>query len=253
MPNQESFYRTLNFDFLFPSRRTNIKIFVMFDIEFSQQALMTFFSQYAYQPYYVYGFIVLFMLASSYGLPLPEELVLISAGLVAYMANTPDKYPPPYPGAEGVDVATLCTVSFLAVLISDLQVYLIGKYFGARIIKTRFFQKQVAGEGFNKINLFFQQYGGLACGIFRFTPGLRFPGHLSCGFLGIPLWKFLVIDIFAAGLSVPTQVYFVATYGQIILDKMAEFKIYLLSALAVVALVWIVRKIYLKKMCKNIA
>ena len=225
----------------------------MFDIEFSQQALMTFFSQYAYQPMYVYGFIVVFMLASSYGLPVPEELVLVSAGLVAYMAQVPDKFPPPYPGAQGVDVFTLCIVCFLAVLFSDLQVYLIGKYFGGRIIKTKFFQKQVAGEGFNKINLFFQKYGGFACGIFRFTPGLRFPGHLSCGLLGIPLWKFLAIDILAAGLSVPTQVYFVATYGEIILDKMAEFKMYVLEVLAVVALVWLVRKLYIKKFAKKIA
>lgn len=225
----------------------------MFDIEFSQQALMTFFSQYAYQPMYVYWFITIFMLASSYGLPIPEELVLISAGLVAYMAQVPDKFPPPYPGAVGVDVITLCIVCFLAVFLSDLQVYLIGKYFGARIIKTKFFQKKVAGEGFNKINLFFQKYGGLACGIFRFTPGLRFPGHLSCGLLGIPLWKFVVIDVLAAGFSVPTQVYFVATYGEIILEKMTEFKMYLLMVLGVVAVVWLARKLYLKKFAKKVA
>jgi len=221
-------------------------------MEFNQASLMTFFSQYAYQPMYVYGFIVMFMLASSYGLPIPEELVLVSAGLVAYMAHNPAKFPPPYPGAQGVDVVTLCIVCFLAVFLSDLQVYLIGKYFGARIIKTKFFQKQVAGEGFNKINLFFQKYGGLACGVFRFTPGLRFPGHLSCGLLGIPLWKFVAIDVLAAGLSVPTQVYFVATYGDVILDKVAEFKIYLISVLAVAGIVWLLRRVYLKNVRKKI-
>lgn len=216
----------------------------------NEASLLSFFSQYAYQPMYVYGFIVMFMLASSYGLPIPEELVLVSAGLVAYMAHNPAKFPPPYPGAEGVNVVTLCIVSFLAVFLSDLQVYLIGKYFGARIIKTKFFQKQVAGEGFNKINEFFQKYGGLACGIFRFTPGLRFPGHLSCGLLGIPLWKFVVIDVLAAGLSVPTQVYFVATYGDIILDKLAEFKLIVLCIVAVIAVIWLLRRLYLKKIKK---
>lgn len=220
-------------------------------MNFSEASLMTFFAQYAYQPMYVYGFIVLFMLASSYGLPIPEELVLISAGLVAYMAHNPAKFPPPYPGAEGVDVITLCIVSFLAVFLSDLQVYLIGKYFGAKIIKTKFFQKQVAGEGFNKINQFFQKYGGLACGIFRFTPGLRFPGHLSCGLLGIPLWKFVAIDVLAAGFSVPTQVYFVATYGDFILDKLAQFKLIVICVALVVGLIWLLRKIYLKNVRKN--
>ena len=219
--------------------------------EFSHESLLAFFSQYAYQPMYVYGFIVCFMLASSVGLPVPEELVLISAGLVAHMAMMPDKYPPPYPGAEGVDVITLCIVSFLAVLFSDSLVYFIGKFFGGRIIKTKFFQKQVAGDGFNKINTFFQKYGGWACGIFRFTPGLRFPGHLSCGLLGIPVWKFLLIDIIAAGFSVPTQVYFVATYGDVILDKLAEFKMIVLGIAAVVLVAWLIRKVYLKNVRKN--
>ena len=212
---------------------------------------MTFFSQYAYQPGYVYGFIVVFMLASSFGFPVPEELVLISSGLVAYMAHHPELYPPPYPGAEGVDVITLCIVCFMAVFCSDLLVYLIGKFFGARIIKTKFFQKQVAGKGFDTINSWFQKYGGLACGIFRFTPGLRFPGHLSCGLLGIPVWKFMLIDTIAAGFSVPTQVYFVANYGGIVLDKLGEFKLIVGSVLLVVGLIWLIRKIYLKNVRKN--
>lgn len=216
-------------------------------MEFSEAGLMNFFSQYAYEPMYVYGFITAFMLASSFGFPIPEELVLISAGLVAYMAHHPELYPPPFPGAQGVDVLTLCLVCFFAVFFSDTLVYFIGKIFGGRIIKTKFFQKQVAGEGFNRINLWFQKYGGLACGIFRFTPGLRFPGHLSCGLLGIPVWKFLLIDALAAGFSVPTQVYFVATYGGEILDKVAKYKIYALEICVVLFVIWFARRLYLKK------
>lgn len=223
----------------------------MFDIEFSHNALMAFFSQYAYQPAYVYGFICLFMFASSFGLPVPEELVLVTAGLVAYMAHNPDKFPPPYDGAEGVNVFTLAVVCFLAVFLSDFIVYLIGKFFGGKIIKTKFFQKQVAGRGFDRINSWFQKYGGWACGIFRFTPGLRFPGHMSCGLLGIPLWKFALVDGLAALISVPTQVYFVATYGEIILNKIAEFKLIAISVLGVLLVMWLIRKIYLKNVRKN--
>lgn len=223
----------------------------MFDFEFSHTALLAFFSQYAYEPTYVYGFITLFMFASSFGLPVPEELVLVTAGLVAYMAHSPELFPPPYPGAEGVNVVTLMVVCFCAVFLSDLIVYLIGKFFGGRIIKTKFFQKQVAGKGFDTINSWFQKYGGWACGIFRFTPGLRFPGHMSCGLLGIPLWKFVMIDGLAALVSVPTQVYFVATYGEIILAKIAEFKMVVGVILAVVLVLWLIRKIYLKNVRKN--
>ena len=224
----------------------------MFDIEFSQQALMTFFSQYAYQPASVYGFILVFMFASSFGLPVPEELILISAGLVAYMAHHPADFPPPYPGAEGVNVFTLAVVCFLAVFFSDLVIYFIGKLFGGKIIKTKFFQKQVAGKGFDTINSWFQKYGGLACGIFRFTPGLRFPGHMSCGLLGIPLWKFMLIDGLAALISVPTQVYVVATYGEIILEKIREFKIAAGIVLGVVFVLWLIRKVYQKNVRQNV-
>ncbi|HXH76581.1 MAG TPA: DedA family protein [Bacteriovoracaceae bacterium] len=220
--------------------------------EFNEAALMTFFSQYAYEPMYVYGFICLFMFAASFGLPIPEELVLISAGLVAHMAKNPAKFPPPYPGAESVNTITLCIVSFLAVFGSDFFVYGIGRIFGTRIIKTKFFQKQVAGDGFNKINSWFQKYGGWACGIFRFTPGLRFPGHLSCGLLNISAWKFIAVDGTAALLSVPTQIYFVSVYGDVILDKLTKFKIYVLYAAIAAFVAWGVRKIYLKNVRKNV-
>jgi membrane protein DedA with SNARE-associated domain len=120
-------------------------------MDFNEATLLAFFTQYAYEPMKVYGFIVAFMLASSFGLPIPEEITLISAGLVAFMAKHPDMFPPPYPGAQGVDTITLCIVAFLAVFGSDCLVYFIGKFFGARIIKMKFFQKQVAGDGFAKI------------------------------------------------------------------------------------------------------
>lgn len=222
----------------------------MLPTEFGQQALMAFFKGYAYQPMKVYGFITLFMFASSFGLPVPEELVLISAGLIAYMALHPDTALPP--GTEVVDLYTLMLVCFLAVFLSDLIVYLIGKFFGGKIIKTRFFQKQIAGKSFDTINGRFQKYGGWACGIFRFTPGLRFPGHLSCGLLGIPVWKFVLVDGLAALLSVPTQVYFVATYGEIILDKLAEFKLYVGVALLIFLAGYLTRKVYLKQTKKHL-
>ncbi len=213
---------------------------------FTMDSLMAFFSQYAYQPMFVYLFVTLFMLAASFGLPIPEELVLVSSGLVAYMAQHPEQYPPPYPGAEGVNLITLCFVSFFAILGADTIVYLIGKVFGGRIIKTKFFQKQVAGEGFDRINRWFQKYGSWAAGIFRFTPGLRFPGHLSCGLLGLPLWKFLLVDGLAALFSVPTQVYIFGTYGGVMLEKVAEFKKYVLIGLGVLAVLWLGRKVYQK-------
>lgn len=216
----------------------------MFD--FSQASLINLFSEYAYQPMYVYSLIVLFMFASSFGLPIPEELVLITAGLVAHIAKDPITFPPPTSDAVGVDVTVLSMVCFFSVFLSDLTVYLIGKYFGAKLIKTKYFSEKLNGKVFDTINQWFKRYGGFACGIFRFIPGLRFAGHMSCGLMGIPLSKFILIDGGAALISVPTQVYFVATYGDIVLDRFKEFKIAIL-VLILISIIFYFSKKFLKR------
>lgn len=206
-------------------------------------SIVDFFASYAYQPYFVYGFIVLFMTASSFGLPIPEEMTLVSAGLVAYMAKNPDQFPPPYPGAEGVNLVILSVVCFVAVLGSDVFIYFLGKFFGRKIIKTKFFNKRIGEDRFNKINKVFKKYSYWACGLFRFTPGVRFPGHLSCGLMGIPLWQFMLIDGLAALVSVPTQVLLVANYGDVILEKIKQFKMALGAIILIVVIIWISKKL----------
>lgn len=204
--------------------------------------IVEFFSQYAYQPYFVYGFIVLFMTASSFGLPIPEEMTLVSAGIVAYMAKNPAQFPPPTPDAEGVNLVVLSIVCFVAVLGSDVLIYFLGKIFGRRIIKTKFFNNRIGQERFNKINNIFQKYSYWACGLFRFAPGVRFPGHLSCGLMGIPIWQFLLVDGLAALVSVPTQVLLVANYGDVILGKIKQFKMALGVVILILILAWLIKK-----------
>jgi membrane protein DedA with SNARE-associated domain len=201
-----------------------------------------FFTTYAYQPFLVYTAIVIIMTASSFGLPFPEEFTLVSAGLIAYMGMHPDKYPPPLEGGDPVNVYTLATVCFVAVLGSDVLIYAIGRYMGPKVFDSKFFKEKIGVKHIDKIHTWFQKWGMWVCGIFRFTPGIRFPGHLSCGAMGVKWWQFLAVDGFAALVSVPTQVILVAFYGEIITSKFKEFKIILFSLLAIVAIVYFVRK-----------
>lgn len=206
--------------------------------------LVAFFSEYAYQPNLVYVFIIAFMTASSFGLPIPEEMTLVSAGLVAYMARHPDLFPPPYPGAEGVNLFFLTALCFFAVLGSDVLIYSLGRVFGRKIIRTELFNRTVGEKRFGKINKAFQKYSYWACGLFRFTPGVRFPGHMTCGLMGIPLWKFILVDGLAALVSVPTQVLLVAFYGELILAKIKEFKFILLILIAGIISLWLLKRLY---------
>lgn len=211
----------------------------------------TTFSQYAYVPWMVYGAICAFMILSAFGLPLPEELVLVSAGFVGYMAEHPGQYPPPYPGAPHVNVYTLATVAFCAVMGSDFLIYALGRKFGPKLFKLKWFARLVSDAAIARIQNWTSQYGQWAVIIFRFTPGVRFPGHLMCGAMGLPLAQFLTVDTIAAGLSVPTQVILVSRYGYYILHHFTRFKIYLFSALAIGILIYIAVKLLRRRAQKE--
>lgn len=236
---------------------------------FFEDWILSFLLQYAYMPYLVYGFVIMFMLLSGFGFPIPEEIVLVGCGLIGYMSLNPDIYPPPVAGEKSVDVYVLASVCFFAVLLSDTVVYLLGKKHGTKVFyilaKIRYFflspskrkettvenlyQLSINSPTFTKINKIFQTHGMIAVGFFRFTPGIRFPGHLSCGMMGVSFWKFLVVDFFVAILSVPTQVLIVAFNGEVILDKFKEFKIIILSCMAIVVVIYLFRR-YRKKNIK---
>lgn len=196
---------------------------------------------YAYQPGWIYFFLVMMMLLSAVGLPLPEEVTLVSVGILAYMGNNPDKFPPPFAGAPHVHPTTAAIVAFLAVFCSDFLIYGIGRFFGPKVFEWRPIKRVINEEGRLKIERWTQKYGALACGIFRFTPGVRFPGHLVCGMVKFPAWKFALVDGIAAGISVPTQILILAHYGESILGALKQFKMVLLAVLVVVGLIYLYR------------
>jgi membrane protein DedA with SNARE-associated domain len=204
--------------------------------EFIQQT----FQNLAYQPLAVYGAICLFMTLSSFGLPLPEEVVLLSAGFLAHFALFPDK---PHPeGASLVNIHALAIISLIAVMGSDYLIYYLGRRTGPSIFESRLFRRMISRTRLEKAKTWVQKYGAWPVIVFRFTPGVRFPGHLMCGAMGLSPWKFIAVDFVAAGLSVPTQIYFVGYYGRDILRYIQQAKYYLFAGLVVFAGIYFFRK-----------
>ncbi len=207
-----------------------------------EQQILDFFAQYVYQPHIVYAAIFGFMCICALGVPIPEEVVIVSAGLVGHMALNPQEYPPPYPGAISTDPYTLAAVTFASVIVTDYFIFSMGKYFGTQIINSQRLKKYFPDDKMVKVHAWVQKYGHFAPGIFRFIPGVRFPGHLMCGALGVKPWIFLLVDGTAALFSVPTQVLLVSFYGREILMKMRPFKFYLLIAIVLVIVIYFGRK-----------
>jgi membrane protein DedA with SNARE-associated domain len=187
------------------------------------------------------------MTLSSFGMPIPEEFTLVTSGFVAYMGMNPDRFPPPAGGGDPVNVYTLSVIAFIAVLGSDFLIYSIGKYGEDRIRSTKIFGKLFTEQRYAKVKKFYDKYGAYSCGLFRFMPGIRFPGHMSCGFMNVPISRFLLIDGLAALVSVPTQVYFVAKYGKEILENFKTFKVAIFSIVALIVIYMVIQNKFLNK------
>ena len=197
---------------------------------------------YAYEPTCVYTFLIGMMFLSAVGFPFPEEATLVSVGILAYMGAHPGKYPPPYEGAPFVHAKTAAVVAFFAVFGADFVIYGIGRLFGRQVFEWKPIRAVLSEGNRQRIEAWTIKYGAYACGIFRFTPGIRFPGHLACGMLKFPIWKFALIDGIAALISVPTQILLLAHYGETILGFLKQFKIVVLCLLVVATLVFVYKK-----------
>lgn len=208
-------------------------------------------TEYAYQPQWIYFFLVMMMLLSAVGLPFPEEVTLVSVGILAYIGSHPDIYPPPYPGAPYAHPTTLAIVAFFAVFGSDLLIYFIGRFFGPKVFEWGPVKKIISPDSRLKIEKWTHKYGALACGIFRFTPGIRFPGHLACGMVKFPVWKFMLVDGIAALISVPTQVLLFAHYGEHIYGAFKKFKYFIFFVLLCLIIFYIYKKWTARKAIQN--
>ncbi len=175
--------------------------------------------------------IVLFMIATGCGLPLPEEVAIVSAGIGS---------------ANGtLDPSMALASCLVGGLLGDMAMYGIGyKCFGwvkhhprvARLLhveREKQMEKLIARHGFK---FFF---------VARFMVGVRGPLYIASGMLKIPFRRFIFVDLFCA--STVIGLFFGLSYyfGGRIFDSIrtAEWWLtgILIGVLAVVLLVCFVR------------
>ncbi len=152
--------------------------------------LVSFFTDYGYLA-------VLFVLIiCGFGVPIPEDITLVSGGIIAGM----------YP--EQVNVHTMLVVSMFGVLFGDSTMYWLGRIYGARILRVRFIRKFLTVQRLRMVRDKFDQYGNRVLFIARFLPGLRAPIYMVSGVTRrVSYLRFVLLDFFAAIISVPIWVY----------------------------------------------
>lgn len=143
-----------------------------------------------------YGYLAVFLvlLCCGFGLPVPEDVTLVAGGIIS--------------GLGHADVHVMFWVGMAGVLIGDGAMFLIGRIFGERVLRWRTVARIMTPERYRAVQDKFSQYGNRVLFVARFLPGLRSPIFLTAGMTRrIPYWRFLLMDGFAALISVPIWVY----------------------------------------------
>ncbi len=188
--------------------------------------LISFFSDYGY-------FAVLFVLIlCGFGLPIPEDITLVSGGVIAGL----------YP--NDVNVHVMLGVSMFGVLAGDSCMYWLGRFYDAKILRFRFMRKLITVKRLRLVREKFEKYGNRVLFTARFLPGLRAVIYMVSGITRrVSYTRFLLIDFFAAIISVPIWVY-LGFFGAQNLDWLHEqihkgqLVIYILIFALAIFLLW---------------
>lgn len=195
--------------------------------------LVSFFTDYGYAA--VFGILVL----CGFGLPVPEDISLVAGGIISGLGFT--------------NHHVMVVVGMIGVLIGDSSMFLLGRVFGYRIQKIKFFRKILSPRRFSHIQKQFKQYGLGLLFVARFLPGLRSPIFLVAGMSRrVSYITFIAMDGLAALISVPIWVYlgyFFADNIDLLMEYVGDVQKLIYLSLAVVILICVI--IYVKKKFKH--
>lgn len=142
-----------------------------------------------YSEHFIYTGLFLILFFSGLGLPIPEEITLLTGGFLINLG-----FARFYP--------TLATV-FVGVLTGDMAMYSIGRRWGHGIITHRHMRKIFSEERLERVRQFFRDHGSKTIFIARFISGFRVAAFLAAGTMGMKPGKFLFLDFLAALIAVP--------------------------------------------------
>ncbi len=135
--------------------------------------------------------ITLALFLTGCGLPIPEELPIVAAGVLSRT------------GTLDWRIALPCTI--LAAIAGDSVIYFIGYRFGRSVLKDHpWWVGFLTPDREKKAEHMIRNHGLRLLFIVRFLPGLRMPVYLTTGILRMPFRRFLAIDALCATVVVAT-------------------------------------------------
>jgi membrane protein DedA with SNARE-associated domain len=179
------------------------------------------------------GYPVLFglLFGCGLGLPLPEDIPLLAAGLMIFL------------GKFNPMLAAIC--AWCGIIGGDCVLYHLGKRFGLEVTKVPVIGSHLTLSRILEVEKHFKRWGVWVVAVGRLFAGVRGVMVVCAGAIRFPFWKFLIADGLAAVVSGGTFLflgYYFGTRMDVLRQHVQEGKKWALLALLAVALaigVWI--------------
>ena len=152
-----------------------------------------------------YAFVFFILVLCGFGLPMPEDVVLATGGVLAWLASDLEQVTV---GAMLRDhgLLTMVAIGLAGIVAGDSIIFLAGRRFGHRIADIRPLRRIITPAKLESVEKLIRRRGNLVVVIARFLPGLRAPTFFTVGHARMPLWEFLLFDGAAALISAPLWV-----------------------------------------------
>lgn len=191
-----------------------------------------------------YGLVFGVLLACGLGLPLPEDVALITGGYLVHAGHA--------------DLGVMLAVGFAGILAGDSAVFYLGRMGrnaqGRR--KGGLLSRHLTPERIAKVEAQFEKRGSVLVMIARFLPGIRAATYFVAGGARMSYGRFLFFDGMAALLSAPIFVLLGWHFGAEIERVVAwaeEFHSWLIGAMVAVAAVLAVRSLIVRRRSRRAA
>ncbi len=129
------------------------------------------------------------LLAGALGLPVPEDIPLILAGVLVQMGK-----------AKLVWIALVC---YFGILIGDLIIYFVGRRLGPKLFQKAWFKSRLSSSRLRRVKFRLEKRSLLMILLARHLFYFRTITFLICGAVRMQFMKFLIADAIAALVSVP--------------------------------------------------
>lgn len=185
---------------------------------------------------YAYVGIMGMLFACGIGVPLPEDITLVAAGMLA--------------AAGSISLPGAFISGYVGVLVGDVLLFMIGRKYGRRVFQLPVFSRIFTESRITQAEQLIQKNASKICFTARFLPGLRAPIYLTAGILKVRPAVFLFQDGLAALLSVPIWVYVGYKFGtelDTVLAVAKKIQFYLLGGIAALVIFWVWRRYQKKK------